>query len=397
MKNEGENAIGLSQEEWTDIAGTDSIVYKISNMGRVMSVKDGVERILTPYWSKGQLMCSCSGTEKKLVITVAYAVAKAFVPNPRGRRKLIFLDGDRSNCQASNLQWEQAIVIMCRVPGCEARVTKYVKDGLCTRHWQQLKNHGRIVDGDALLDLPGEQWADLVSKEGTTYKISNMGRVMSLTIDTKRILSPIEKGAYSVCFINALKTQIRIANAVARAFVPNPYGDKKIVSLDGDTKNCQASNLEWFSVLCYEKNLATLRREIEDSDPYAKGIVAFMEGDSEAMNEIIVEQRPRLLRWINYLLSFYPVSPMVDAEGIVQESLISAVIAIRRGQCRTAKAFSGWLNVIGKRMLQNAWRATNSRPKETAMIDDLGDRGSEFDWSDTAAYENWSIVEMQVA
>lgn len=92
-------------EEWKDIDGYDG-GYKISNLSRIKSFKQGKEKILKPskdkygYWVIG-LTKNCKTKQFK----VHRLVAKAFIPNPKNKPCINHKDGNVSNASISNLEW----------------------------------------------------------------------------------------------------------------------------------------------------------------------------------------------------------------------------------------------------------------------------------------------------
>lgn len=80
------------------------------------------------------------------------------------------------------------------------------------------------------------------------YKVSNLGRVMSLNYqNTKRakIMSPV-KHHLGYLLIHLGKNKIKMVHTlVAEAFIPNPEGKKYVNHIDGNKANNKVTNLEW--------------------------------------------------------------------------------------------------------------------------------------------------------
>lgn len=80
------------------------------------------------------------------------------------------------------------------------------------------------------------------------YKISNLGRVMTLhRKNYQKILSPaIGKGYLQVCLRNKkLKKTVTIHRLVALAFIPNNDNKEQVDHIDGNKLNNNVENLRW--------------------------------------------------------------------------------------------------------------------------------------------------------
>lgn len=105
-----------------------------------------------------------------------------------------------------------------------------------------------------------EIWKDIIDFEGL-YKISNIGRVKSLTRYVKhsrggkmilhgRILKQIEKtNGYMLVGLNKNSKGYKkhVHRLVAEAFIPNPYNKPQVNHKDLNKKNNTLNNLEWVS------------------------------------------------------------------------------------------------------------------------------------------------------
>ena len=78
--------------------------YQISSHGRVKSVFGG-ERLITPRKLKSFWTFTSSIDGIRIDYRIHMEVAKAFHENPFEDVRVIFLDDDRENCKAENLQW----------------------------------------------------------------------------------------------------------------------------------------------------------------------------------------------------------------------------------------------------------------------------------------------------
>ena len=120
-----------------------------------------------------------------------------------------------------------------------------------------------------------EEWRDVVGYEGL-YKISNLGRVMSLYKGTKlrkkvAILKPNirENGYESVSlYMNKKKRGYLVHRLVAMAFIPNPDNLPAVNHKDECKTNNTPENLEWCTVRynnCY--GTARIRHALTNGRP----------------------------------------------------------------------------------------------------------------------------------
>jgi len=111
------------------------------------------------------------------------------------------------------------------------------------------------------MDNVNEIWKDIEGYEGM-YKISSMGRVMSLERNTntsikggngfkrkikQRILSPLKKGDYRHYQLRDGKETVShyAHRLVAKAFIPNPNNLKYVNHKNGNPSDNEVKNLEW--------------------------------------------------------------------------------------------------------------------------------------------------------
>lgn len=102
-------------------------------------------------------------------------------------------------------------------------------------------------------DNTEEIWKDVVGYE-SMYKISNKGRVMSVTrkCGNKTVYGMILKGNvdqrgyfYATLYKKQKNKKIKIHKLVAIHFIDNPFNKPQINHIDGDKGNNCVLNLEW--------------------------------------------------------------------------------------------------------------------------------------------------------
>lgn len=279
---------------------------------------------------------------------------------------------------------------ICSVDGC---LGKSYRRGMCMRHEKQERKNGRIIDFDRVMDLPGEQWKLCYESALCSYFVSNMGRVKSINGREKLIKPQISKRrkncGVEIHLAKCAKGGLKVASEVIHAFVPNPYGEKKWIYLDGDRTNCRADNLQWYGAYWFNKSRESLGIEARNGSQDAADIVAFMDGDGEAINRILEARRPKMVNLIKYLGSYYSVvyNKRIDAEAITQEALIRAIYAIKRGLLKNTSSLSGWFSRLAKNEMKN--QCSRKRVSETSMFGQYGDSGDEYDVTDRVVHAAW--------
>ena len=104
------------EEIWKDIEGYPD--YRISNYGRVMSLKRGLKRVLKPQKDKyGYLICSLWENGKGKTLKIHRLVAEAFLPNHSNKPEIDHINTDKTdntvwlnedgsvNYDKTNLRW----------------------------------------------------------------------------------------------------------------------------------------------------------------------------------------------------------------------------------------------------------------------------------------------------
>ena len=91
-------------EIWKDIPGYEGL-YRVSNLGRVMSLYKNKNKILIPQLKKGYYQISIKNNIKRKWCPVHRLVAQAFIDNPNNYPVINHIDEDKLNNKAENLEW----------------------------------------------------------------------------------------------------------------------------------------------------------------------------------------------------------------------------------------------------------------------------------------------------
>lgn len=89
-------------EIWKDIPGYVGL-YKVSNYGRVKSIKKQLVLKICGSGNRYKTVALCNGMRK--TFRLHRLVAAAFIPNPDNKPCIDHIDGDRTNNHADNLRW----------------------------------------------------------------------------------------------------------------------------------------------------------------------------------------------------------------------------------------------------------------------------------------------------
>lgn len=138
----------MKDEIWRDVKGYEGH-YKVSNLGRVRSLKYGKERVLKPKMNrKGYLCVSLCKNGKYKHCKVHRLVAIAFIPNPDNLPCINHIDECKNNNIETNLEWcdaayntnygtgvERRAKKLTNRPDCSKRVYQYTKSGAFVRSY----------------------------------------------------------------------------------------------------------------------------------------------------------------------------------------------------------------------------------------------------------------------
>ena len=91
-------------EEWKDIKGYEGI-YKISNLGKIVRIKEGQEHLMK-IWNNGRYMeVRLSKNGKATHFTLHRLLAIHFIPNPNNLPSVNHKDENKLNNSINNLEW----------------------------------------------------------------------------------------------------------------------------------------------------------------------------------------------------------------------------------------------------------------------------------------------------
>ena len=113
---------GCIMEIWKDVPGYIGL-YKVSNHGRVKSVKKQLVLKICGSGNRYKTVALCNGMRK--TFRLHRLVAAVFIPNPDNKPCVDHIDGDRANNHADNLRWVTAKE-NCNNPITKSRLHKKI-------------------------------------------------------------------------------------------------------------------------------------------------------------------------------------------------------------------------------------------------------------------------------
>lgn len=93
----------MKQEIWQDIKGWEGY-YQVSNIGRVKSLYEDVEKILKQKERRYLSVCLFKDKKRKYV-NVHRLVAQNFIPNPNNKGEVNHKNGIKTDNRVENLEW----------------------------------------------------------------------------------------------------------------------------------------------------------------------------------------------------------------------------------------------------------------------------------------------------
>jgi len=228
-----------------------------------------------------------------------------------------------------------------------------------------MRRKGSIIPDVAIIPLPGEEWELIEETAKSMYFVSNMGRVKSRSKYSfvEKILKPYRKKHHGWC-VTLGRTNgnprsgrpILIAREVANAFIPEFTRTQanRIFFLNGKKMDCRLSNLmqwdKYVKEVIFYQSLSTLTEESKNNRD-VKDIVAFMQGDEKAIDNIVIKYEKRLKKWV--YRKVVASGKQIEVEDIVQTCLIKFIAGIKRGLLRTTQYLDAWAFTIAKNTLKN--------------------------------------------
>jgi hypothetical protein len=252
-------------EYWTDAIGFPG--YKVSSFGRI---KTPQERISTCSPRKdGYIEVSMKNADGKASMRRLHqVVAASFIPNPENKLEVNHIDGERHNCNITNLEWSTRTencnkkvnpsesdssrkIIQLSLEGEEVKIWDSVKDILKSKIIsreklrnccaEKLKNANGFIWKyyDEHIVLENEKWKNIEHK-GKTINISTHGRAQYK--DGRKTYGGTQKtdGSYMTF------QKYKVHRLVMLAHKPNDNAENLVVDhIDGNTKNNKIENLRW--------------------------------------------------------------------------------------------------------------------------------------------------------
>ena len=223
----------MRTEIWKDLKGYKGM-YLISNFGNVKGIgKRGRCSFKKKHLVRGNIFIRLNDGKKCHMVKLSILVASHFVDNPYNYSNVSFRDNNALNCDSDNLYW-----------------VKYA---------------------DNIPTLDGEIWKDVVGYEGK-YKVSNFGRVFSLTrvrnnggnIYKGRMLriATDKLGYRHATLLDGFGgyKRIKVHRLVALAFIPNTQNKPQIDHIDCNPSNNNVNNLRWVTPKENQNNPNTLQK-----------------------------------------------------------------------------------------------------------------------------------------
>lgn len=247
----------------------------------------------------------------------------------------------------------------CSVDGCEKKVFGH---GYCQTHYARFRRTGS-AEGKKVESLPSEKWAPVHDCDG--YFVSNMGRVKSCKsynerlIKTRKVMRETSGSIYCTLRRDGRDRNSVVHMEVLRAFHGLPeWNSCQPVFLDGDTTNCRADNLKWADSSYYQ---AKARKQYQSSSsPLARMMLAYMDGNNRALDFVLSDQSKRLIDVVRRRIHSYRHPAYISDDDIIQDSIVQAMVAIRKGRLPNPEKIDSWFAKIAVSTLMKAGRMSKN-------------------------------------
>lgn len=250
-------------------------------------------------------------------------------------------------------RWRNKKQTICKVADCSR---KHYGKGYCKHHYERMKYMGSL-EPRIIINLPNEEWREVIRLDCTGLMISNMGRVKScrkydemLLLSKMTKVNPREKQLTRVA-ANGLGGNILVHMEVLRAFHPNYEEDYRAIFIDSDRSNCKSNNLRWYGKRYL---IGEALKMAEKSDhPLANKFKLFWLGDHNALNDWFDEQTSWIGPYIHSRLNMFNVPFYVDVSNCVQEVVLRIFLSLERGMLRelNQKSLRTWIKRIARIVL----------------------------------------------
>ena len=158
-----------NEEIWKDVSGYEGL-YKVSDKGRVKSLKFGKVKILKPVRNKYGYLCVClfkNRNRKKFM--VHRLVAQVFLPNPQNLPQVNHKDEDKTNNSVQNLEFCDR-KYNCNFGTRNQKISEKMTNGKLSKPVLQYTKYGEFVrEYNSLSDIK----RNLVYDKGYISKCCN--------------------------------------------------------------------------------------------------------------------------------------------------------------------------------------------------------------------------------